>query len=291
MNIAISDHDLKPLPLELVGRVLSLCLAVFGAWAWLLSAGLWTGEVSAQSAGFVLLAVLSVVLQIASNYAAAAARRASAYQLAASYRWAIGLMLAGGAYNAFSLHHAWEATGLIGPLLPLTAESVIANGPIAALSIALAGFEPAIYWIDEALRAEASARQAQSESAAAERRAERLASQAARPEEFRPVFGRPTLVEIGRAAAGVALVAAGGAAGPGALAAPPVEQHEPRGRAGDPIARPVDPLERERIEEMALALLMKGDFSQRAVASKTGLSRHAIALLARRVQMAEILAA
>lgn len=291
MSIAISDHDLKPLPLELVGRVLSLCLAVFGAWAWLLSAGFWTGAVSAQSAGFVLLAVLSVVLQIASNYAAAAARRASAYQLAASYRWAIGLMLAGGAYNAFSLHHAWEATGLVGPLLPLTAESVVANGPIAVLSIALAGFEPAIYWIDEALRAEASARQAQAESAAAERRAERLASQTARPEEMRAVFGRPTLVEIGRAAAGVALVAAGGAAVPGALAAPPVEQHEPRGRAGEPIARPVDPLEREKIEEEALALLMRGDFSQRAVAGKTGLSRHAVGLLARRVQIAETLAA
>lgn len=152
--------DQKPLPLEQCGLALSWTLAVFGGWAWLLSAGLWTGELTAKSPGFVLLAALSVVLQIASNYSAAAARRARALGLTESFNWAVRLMIAGGAYNAFSLHHAWMATGLIPELFPLTVESMAANAPILFLSLTLAFFEPALYWIDEALKGEFAARAA-----------------------------------------------------------------------------------------------------------------------------------
>lgn len=107
-------HDLEPLPLEACGRALSIALALFGAWAWPTAAGVFTAEadMGAHTPGFVLLAVLAVIVQFAANNAAAAARRAGEIELHGSKRWSVRLVAIGGLFNAFNTHHAWEMTGL-----------------------------------------------------------------------------------------------------------------------------------------------------------------------------------
>lgn len=163
-----AEHELDPLPLELCGWALSASLAAFGGWAWLLSAGVWTSEITAASAGYILLAGLSLVLQVCSNFAAAAARRARAMKLHKSYEWSVRMMMCGAFYNAFSVHHAWEATGLMSPMFPLSIETAFANAPLLLLAGVLAFFEPALYWVGEALRGEAKTRQAKAQAAAIE---------------------------------------------------------------------------------------------------------------------------
>lgn len=151
-------HILPDLPLERIGLALSWTLAIFGAWGWIFAAGVWTGDVTARSAGFVLLAVLAIVVQIASNYAAAAARRARTWELWGSHKWAVALMVCGGLFNAYSLHHAWEITGAVPPITELTLAAAIAAAPVLLISLGVSMFEPAIYWINEALAAEGAAR-------------------------------------------------------------------------------------------------------------------------------------
>lgn len=156
--VATPEPELQRLPLQECAYALSVVLAAFAAWAWLSSAGVWAalsglrGALSAQTAGFVLLAALSFIVQIAANVAAAAARQAQAANLPKEFERARVLMLLGGAYNAFSLHHAFTMVGF------LSGDAALLTIPLAA---ALAFYEPAQYWVDEALahaRAERKAR-------------------------------------------------------------------------------------------------------------------------------------
>lgn len=148
-----AGHELKPLPLWQTGVALSGAIAIFGAWAWLEKAGVWSLTVTSKSAGFILFAALSVILQVASNFAAAAARRARSFGLRRSFQWAVGLMSMGGAYNAFSFHSALEVCGMLGP----DADGML-QFVLILISVGVAGYEPALYWIDEALRAETDER-------------------------------------------------------------------------------------------------------------------------------------
>jgi hypothetical protein len=290
MSASINEHDLKPLPLEACGLALSWSLALFGAWAWLLAGGALTGELTMASAGYILLAVLCVVVQIASNYAAAAARRARALKLPGSHAWAVRLMMAGGAFNAFNAHHAWETTGLVPPIWPMSPEAFMANLPVLALSIVLAMYEPALYWIDEALKGEASARKALADEDALNQA--RARDQGPRPAEDnvetldaqRRRSGRRAL---GGAAAAI-LMAAGGSA---ALPPPAHANAADTTRPVDRPVRPADPVARAKAEERALAMLMDGDWSHRAIERETGLHRDTIKRLAATIERAETIAA
>lgn len=148
-----AGHELEPLPLWQTGVALSSAIAIFGTWAWLEKAGVWTHVVTSKSAGFILFAALSVILQASSNFAAAAARRARSFGLHRSFQWAVGLMTMGGAYNAFSFHNALDVCGMLGPDADAFLQVVL-----FVISIGIAGYEPALYWIDEALRAESDER-------------------------------------------------------------------------------------------------------------------------------------
>lgn len=159
--VALPEPELKRLPLQECAYALSIALACFAAWAWLASAGVWAaafgaGSLSDQAAGFVLLAVLSFIVQIAANVAAAAARQALAYKLAKEFERARGLMILGGAFNAVSLHHAFDLVGFLAGDWAWLAW---------ALAVSLAFYEPAQYWIDEALAHERELRRARQEAA------------------------------------------------------------------------------------------------------------------------------
>lgn len=170
--VATSEPELQRLPLQECAYALSIALAAFAAWAWLASAGVWVaifaaGELAPQAAGFILLAALSFIVQIAANVAAAAARQAQAAKLPKEFDRARVLMFLGGAYNAVSLHHAFELVGF------LSGDMAFLIWPLAG---ALAFYEPAQYWIDEALAHERNDRKAKreaAEQAAADARAER----------------------------------------------------------------------------------------------------------------------
>lgn len=157
-SITMPEPELQRLPLQECAYALSVALAMFAAWAWLSSAGVWaamTGlrdAMAPQAAGFILLAALSFIVQIAANVAAAAARQAQHAGLPKEFERARVLMILGGAYNAVSLHHAFALVGF------MTGDMAFLIWPLAG---ALAFYEPAQYWIDEALagaRAERKAR-------------------------------------------------------------------------------------------------------------------------------------
>lgn len=159
--VALAEPELKRLPLQECAYALSIALACFAAWAWLASAGVWAwvfdgGALTPQAAGFVLLAALSFIVQIAANVAAAAARQAQAAGLPREFERARVLMILGGAYNAVSLHHAFSLVGF------LAGDMALLIWPLAG---ALAFYEPAQYWIDEALAHERDARKARADAA------------------------------------------------------------------------------------------------------------------------------
>jgi hypothetical protein len=167
---ALPEPELKRLPLQECAYALSIALACFAAWAWLASAGAWAALVAwdgskftPQAAGFILLAALSFIVQIAANVAAAAARQAQATNLPKEFERARTLMILGGAYNAVSLHNAFSLVGFLSgePVLGFLPPELLV-WPIAA---ALAFYEPAQYWIDEALAHERDARKARAEAA------------------------------------------------------------------------------------------------------------------------------
>lgn len=172
-SLATPEPELQRLPLQECAYALSVALAAFAAWAWLASAGVWaafsgTGDLAPQAAGFILLAALSFIVQIAANVAAAAARQAQACKLPKEFERARVLMILGGAYNAVSLHHAFSLVGF------LSGDMALLIWPLAG---ALAFYEPAQYWIDEALAHEREHRKAKrdaAEQAAADARAERM---------------------------------------------------------------------------------------------------------------------
>jgi len=256
----------KTLPLEFWGLALSIALATFGAWGWLHQAGVWTGEMSPASPGYALLAVLCVIVQIASNQVAAAARRTRERKLHGSHRWSVRLMLAGGAFNAVNIHHAWECTGMFPPLWPLSIETTLANIPILALSIVLAVFEPALYWIHDALLShDAKARDAEMKAAVERASVADQASGARRLE----AWGAAALASAGASA--MVMPAAANA---------PVEHVEPYGRTIDLPRhnRRVEPADKERV----LALLLETDVmgerrhELQEIARRTGLSRYQV---------------
>jgi hypothetical protein len=257
-------HILPDLPLERIGLALSWTLAIFGAWGWLFAAGVWTGDVTARSAGFVLLAVLAIVVQIASNYAAAAARRARTWELWGSHRWAVALMVCGGLFNAYSLHHAWEVTGAVPPMTQLTLAAAIAAAPVLLISLGVSMFEPAIYWINEALAAEGAARRQPAPSSA---------------EVFafpRPAPARRTGLGRSFAAGALATLAA---AGPGvavAQAPAPMAAHAesaPKPRQGNSQA-----------QKVALLMHDQPNMSIREMAARLGMPVSTVGKLAKSVR-------
>lgn len=173
--------ELEPVPLEKCAYTLSIVLGVFAAYAWLARGGVWEaigawaqGErvatLSQMTPLFIVFAVLSLVLQISSNVAAAAARQAIAFDVKGDMRQDIGraqmLMVAGGFYNMFSLHHAVAFTGVLG--FEWWAE------PLAwAIGFVLAGYEPGQYWVDRSLRVKLAERRAQADAAFRAEQAER----------------------------------------------------------------------------------------------------------------------
>ena len=128
------------IPILACGLALSSVLAVFSAWGWLSDPGIRAAPV---------FAALSLVVQIAANLAAAAARRARVLGLVGSFRWAVAICVALGGYNAFSLHHAFVTAGAIGP------DAGAVGALVAALTVVLVVAEQPLYWIDEALKGEA----------------------------------------------------------------------------------------------------------------------------------------
>ncbi|MGH6950491.1 MAG: hypothetical protein ACREH4_06445 [Vitreimonas sp.] len=170
----VAHADLDPVPLEKCAYALSIVLALFAAYAWLARGGVWewlggagdTTALSQLTPLFILFAVLALVLQISSNVAAAAARQALAFDDKGDMRRDFGraqlLMIAGGAYNTFSLHHAVAFTGVLG--YEWWAD------PVAwGLGAILAFYEPGQYWIDASLKVKLAERRALAD---AQRRAE-----------------------------------------------------------------------------------------------------------------------
>lgn len=202
MTAAIVEPELKRLPLQECAYALSVALAAFAAWAWLSSAGVWAalgglrGALAPQAAGFILLAALSFIVQIAANVAAAAARQAQTAGLPKEFERARVLMILGGAYNAVSLHHAFALVGF------LAGDMALLIWPLAG---ALAFYEPAQYWIDEALAGARSERKARADVA------ERAALEAIRARQERIDARRHEPSNVTLLARKAAIVAGAGA--------------------------------------------------------------------------------
>lgn len=196
MTTIASEPELERLPLQECAYALSIALACFAAWAWFASAGVWAAigagslaPLVPQAAGFILLAVLSFIVQIAANVAAAAARQAQTYKLPNEFQRARVLMILGGAFNAVSLHHAFTLVGF------LTGDFAFL---VWALAGALAFYEPAQYWIDEALAHERAGRAAKrdaAERAANEARNNRLDAEDRRRRDVSAPSSQPSNVE------------------------------------------------------------------------------------------------
>lgn len=197
-TITAPEPELQRLPLQECAYALSVALAAFAAWAWLSSAGVWAAlyglrdALSEQTPGFVLLAALSFIVQIAANVAAAAARQAQAANLPKEFERARMLMILGGAYNAVSLHHAFTLVGF------LSGDMALLIWPLAG---ALAFYEPAQYWIDEALAGARAERKAKIE---AHDRAERDAIRARQDKLDARRHEQGNVTHIGRRTAAVA---------------------------------------------------------------------------------------
>lgn len=158
-----ADHERPPPPLLPCGIALSVILGIFAVIGWLLSGRIITpdgfGEITPQSAVPALYAGLAVVMQITAAISAVAARWARGFNLDGSERWAIRVVGAGGLWNAYSLHNAFEMA------LPEDA-GWFAQAVAWAVSVAVAFVEIAIYWIDDALKGEVKSRQAAAEASA-----------------------------------------------------------------------------------------------------------------------------
>lgn len=167
----VTHAEIEPVPLEKCGYALSLVLGAFAAIAWLARGGVWeaigaafTGRditsLSQMTMLFVVLAILSVVVQFSSNVATAAARQALAFggpDARADFDKARLLMIAGGAFNAVSLHHAIQFSGFLGDDLTAEIVSWIAGG-------VLAFYEPGQYWVGASLNVKAAERRASIEA-------------------------------------------------------------------------------------------------------------------------------
>ena len=209
--------EAEPLPLERIGWALSGGLAVFSMWGWTEAAGIWSGEAVPSAPGLLLLGFIAVVMQFATNYAAAAARRSGTLKLTGSRAMSFSLLAAGAAYSAYSIHHAWEMTGLIAPFLGLSLNWFVASFWILLLSIVLAVFEPGLYWLHESLTSEVAGRRQEREAEAdrarhkreAEAEALRLKREAASREAGADHEARPHGLtrRLAVAASGLSLIA------------------------------------------------------------------------------------
>jgi len=157
-STATADHDLEPLPLRGIGWAISLSVFAFGAWGYLTRAGIFGAADAVQflqstGAGFLLLAALGGVMQYVAATGARAIRRAKSFKLDASRKLSIGLVVAGGAFTAYTLHNAFDMTGMLSGSWPLALVAWL-------VSIGVAFCEIATWWVDESLRSEAETRRA-----------------------------------------------------------------------------------------------------------------------------------
>jgi hypothetical protein len=264
---ALPEPELKRLPLQECAYALSIALACFAAWAWLASAGVWAwvfdgGALTPQAAGFVLLAALSFIVQIAANVAAAAARQAQAAGLPKEFDRARVLMILGGAYNAVSLHHAFSLVGF------LAGDMALLIWPLAG---ALAFYEPAQYWIDEALAHERAARKARVEAAD---RAERDAIRARQEKLEAKRVEQGNVTPLARKAAVVA--GAGAAAFSGQAAASEPFQAFDAPQIDAPYAQQAHAGADARV---AQAMALKGRMTRAEVARKMRVSESTVTRL------------
>lgn len=265
---ALPEPELQRLPLQECAYALSIALAAFAAWAWLSSAGVWAamgglrGALAPQAAGFILLAALSFIVQIAANVAAAAARQAQAAGLPKEFERARVLMILGGAYNAVSLHHAFSLVGF------LSGDMALLIWPLAG---ALAFYEPAQYWIDEALagaRAERKARADAAERAerdAIRQRQERLEARRTEQANVTPLARKAALVA---GAGATALTGQAAASEPFQGIDPPMNDapYAQRAHAGADA-------------RVAQAMALKGRFTRAEVARKMRVSESTVTRL------------
>lgn len=146
---ASKAHEREPLPLGLAGWFLSAGVFGFGAWGYL-SNGF--------SAGPAFLIALAVIMQVVGALGVRSIKRSKELDLEGSRRASIGLACAGGAFNAYTLHHAFEQTGMF-----------VGSFETAALawlvSFGVAFCDLASWWIDESLRSEAHERKSADEDA------------------------------------------------------------------------------------------------------------------------------
>mgnify|MGYP006935471556 CR=1 FL=1 len=147
---AAADYERPAPPLLQCGIALSVAVGGFAVVGWLLKGGLlpWPGwaDLTAQSAIPAFYSVLAVIAQGTTAVASMAARRADSFGLEGSGRWARGVIGAGGLWNAYSLHNAFDqATGADASLWDAAVVWVV--------SLAIAFMEIAVYFIDESLKA------------------------------------------------------------------------------------------------------------------------------------------
>lgn len=152
-----ADHERPALPLGAVGWTTSAAVFVFSAWGYLTRAEAFAPDLSAgdflrsTGAGFVLLAALGGIAQFGAAIGAQAIRRAKTFRLTSSFWLSVAMVVGGGLFTAYSVHNAFDATGMLAP-----------GGAVAALawfvSIGVVVFELGAQWVDESLRSEAHAR-------------------------------------------------------------------------------------------------------------------------------------
>ena len=155
------DHDRNPPPLLPCGIALSVALGAFAVYGWLLTGHIlpWpgVGALSASSGVYALYAALAIILQVTAAVAAMAARWARGFELVGSEAWAVRVVVAGGLWNAYSLHNAFEQSlGLDAEWFPVLMGWIV-SGAVAFIEIA-------VYWIAETLESEVAARRRAAEA-------------------------------------------------------------------------------------------------------------------------------
>lgn len=153
---ATADHDREPLPLQQIGWAITGAVFVFGAWGYVTAADVfeatnWRDFLKSSGAGYLLMVALGGIMQWVGATGARSIRRSKSFELEMSRRLSIGLVVAGGSFTAYTVHNAFEQTGML--------DGKVAVAALAWLvSIAIAFCELSLWWIDESHRSEAKAR-------------------------------------------------------------------------------------------------------------------------------------
>lgn len=145
MTDATADHERDPLPLGLIGWGVTLTMFGFGCWGYLTRAGAFSDDMSAQSAGWIVLAALSGIMQAAAAIGAKALRRSKNFNLSASKVLSGVLVLCGAVVTGCAVHNALEITGMD----PLSSALIAIGVPVCEFSL---------WWVDESLASETAAR-------------------------------------------------------------------------------------------------------------------------------------